>query len=340
MSGAVRCTSTVLLDDEHVRIEHLSRGGEGSALAITFDPLLYLWTKPPFGHEFLQKQGLDVVIVRKKAENFYQPLSREVFEAAVVAVAARYARVVAYGSSLGAYAALYFCCNQPWTVIASSPRVSVHPVFGTRVWQQRGEWRHEQFAAGTPARCSAVIIYDPYDPIDRRYLNGEVLPQFPQAEVVRVPFAGHPANHFLADIGYIAPYVRALLAGTAPPPLQRRANRGRSATYHQVLALLCVQRGHVAWADALVQRALALNPKSMLAHRTQGLVRLAQRRWGEAQAALESALAVDPHDPYTRGLLKKALAGDAMPLLPQTADSVGRLRRAWRGLRRRIRSSG
>lgn len=333
MTVAPSAASTVLLDDEHVRIEHLRRGGEGGALAVTFDPLLYLWTKPPFGHEFLQKQGLDVVTVRKKAENFYQPLSREAFEAAVAPVAARYARVVAYGSSLGAYAALYFCRDQAWTVIASSPRVSVHPVFGAQVWQQRGEWRHRRFEAAPATRCDAVIIYDPYDPIDHRYLHGEVLPQFAQAQVMRVPFAGHPANQFLADIGYIAPYVRAVLAGTPPQPLQRRAHRTRSATYHQVLALLCVQRGHIAWADALVQRALALDPKRMLAHRTLGLVRLAQHRWQEAQAALETALAFDPLDPYTNALLKKALAGEPPHAEPEQAGS---LRRAWRGLRRRL----
>lgn len=337
MNVAARPAGTVLLDDEHMRIELLARGGDTGALAITFDPLLYLWTKPPFGHEFLQKQGLDVVTVRKKAENFYQPLSREAFEAAVVPVAARYARVVAYGSSLGAYAALYFCRDQPWTVIASSPRVSVHPVFGAKAWQQRGQWRHQRFRADEPARCHAVILYDPYDPIDRRYLDGEVLPQFPRAEVVRVPFAGHPANQFLADIGYIAPYVRAVLAGNEPPPLQRRAHRSRSATYHQVLALLCVQRGHVGWADALVQRALALNPKGMLAQRTLGLVRLAQRRWDEAAAALEQALAVDPHDPYTLALLRRAQAGDDTPSPMPTADRpAGTLRRALRGLRRRL----
>jgi hypothetical protein len=332
-STAVRQTSTVLLDDEQLRIEHLQRGGQGAALVVTFDPLLYLSAKPPFGHEFLHKQGLDVVAVRKKTENFYQPLNREAFNAAVVPVADRYPRVVAYGSSLGAYAALYYCRDQPWTVIASSPRVSVHPAFGDPVWQQRCEWQHERFDADAPARCHAVIIYDPYDAIDRRYLQGEVLPQFAQAEVVRVPFAGHPANNFLADIGYIAPYVRAVLANTTPPPLHRRQSRTRSATYYQVLALRCLQRGRLAWADALVQRALVLNPNRLLVQRTLGQVRLAQHCWGEAEAALESALAIDPSDPYTTALLNQARAG---PLAVAETATTGPLRRALKRLRRRV----
>ncbi|HEY6511133.1 MAG TPA: tetratricopeptide repeat protein [Burkholderiaceae bacterium] len=325
--------ATTLLDDEHVRIEHWQRGGEGTALVVTFDPLLYLWTRPPFGHEFLGKQGLDVVAVRKKEENFYQPLARTAFEAALAPLASRYPRVVVYGSSLGAYAALYFGRDLPWTVIASSPRVSAHPVYGTEVWQQRCEFLHEPFKPDVPARCNAVIFFDPRDAIDRRYLQGEVLPQFRSAEVVRVPFAGHPANQFLGDIGYIAPYVRAVIADTERPTLQRRTHRARSATYHQVLALLCVQHGHVAWADALVQRALALNPKRMLAHRTLGLVRLAQQRWDEAQNAIEAALTFDPYDPYSIALHAKARARGMAPV-PAPAPP-GLLSRVWRGLRRR-----
>lgn len=309
--------STVLLDDEHTRIEHFHRGGEGGTLVVTFDPLLYLWTRPPFGHEFLRKQALDVVAVRKKAENFYQPLSREAFEAAVGPVAARYARVVSYGSSLGAYAALYFGRDEPWTVIASSPRNSSHPVYGAQVWQRQTKFLHEPFSSAAKPRCRATILFDPYDIIDRRYMNGEVLPQFPQAEVMRVPFSGHPANQVLSEMGFIAPFVRAVIADLpAPsiPRLDRRASRVRSHSYFQVLALTSLRHGHVAWADRLTDRALALSPTNMLALRTRGMVRLAQQRWDDAVPPLEAALAASPADPMTQSLLKKARAGQPVPL--------------------------
>lgn len=335
--------SVVLLEDDDVRIEHFLRGAEGGTLVVTFDPILYLWTKPPFGHEFLRKQRLDVVAVRKKREHFYQPLSRQAFMDAVAPVTARYARVVSYGSSLGAYAALYFGRDEPWTVIASSPRNSTHPVYGARAWQQKAQWQHERFGTDTAPLCNAVIIYDPRDAIDRRYIEGEVLPQFPRAEVMRVPFSGHPSNQFLGDIGFIAPFVRAVLAGSERPVLQRRTHRARSATYHQVLALACLQHGHVTWADTLIGRALALNPRSMLAQRTQGMVRLAQQRWDEAEAVLTQALATDPNDPLTISLLDKARRGPQLPEPPDPASLVpppeppraSLPRRVWRWLRHR-----
>jgi hypothetical protein len=197
----------------------------------------------------------------------------------------------------------------------------VHPVYGAKVWQERCGYRHEPFRPDVQARCNAIIFYDPRDAIDRRYIEGEVLPQFARAQVVRVPFAGHPANQFLGDIGFIAPYVRAVVAGTETPVLQRRALRSRSAMYHQVLAFICVQHRHLAWADSLVQRALQIDARRMLAHRTLGLVRLAQQRWSDAQSALEVALQFDPHDAHTIELLERARRGPT-PSPPPTPRGV------------------
>lgn len=338
--------STVLLDDEEIRIEHFQRGGAGGTLVVTFDPIAYSWDRPPYGHEFLRKQALDVIAVRKKSENFYQPLSREAFDAAVSPVAARYARVFSYGSSLGAYAALYFGRDEPWTVIASSPRNSSHPEFGNKVWQKTTVFRHERFSPQVPARCRAIILFDPRDAVDRRYLDGEVLPQFAHAEVLRVPYSGHPSNHVLAEMGFIAPFVRAVLADqprSAWPVLARRAQRARSSVYFHVLALHALQHAHVAWAHALVKRSLELRPASMFALRVLGQVQLAQGDRPGAVRALEAALEVGPDDPTTLLLLARARRATSSLIpaqgLPTTGSPtflrrvVGRFRQALARLR-------
>ncbi|MCD0420826.1 hypothetical protein LOC51_26715 [Rubrivivax sp. JA1024] len=307
---------TLLLDNDEIRIEHFRRGGEGRTLVITFDPLQYLHERPPFGHEFLRKQALDVVAVRKKRENFYQPLSRETFEAVVGPVTAAYPRVVSYGSSLGAYAALYYGCNEPWIVIASSPRNSTHPQYGAKAMQKLVEFRHQRLDGAGRPRCDAVILYDPRDKIDRAYLRGEVLPKFSAAQVIEVPFSGHPTNQFLGEIGFVAPFVRAVLADEPRsrwPRLDRRGKRALSPSYHQVLALMCLDHGHLHWAETLAARAIELNPRHMLALRTLGMVRLAQKRHAEAVALLEPALALSPQDPLTQSLLKRARNGNALP---------------------------
>jgi hypothetical protein len=342
--GAV--ASTVLMDDDEIHIEHFERGGAGGTLVVTFDPIAYFWDRPPFGHEFLRKQSLDVVAVRKKTENFYQPLSRQAFDAAVAPVAARYARVFSYGSSLGAYAALYFGRDEPWTVIASSPRNSAHPQFGARAWQKQVPFRHEPMRPDITPRCRAVILFDPRDAIDRRYLDGEVLRQFPDADVRRVPYSGHPSNQVLSEMGFIAPFVRAVLSGRPRagwPTLDRRAARHRSAAYFHVLALHAVQKQHVACADALVARSLTLKPSSMLALRVQGLVRLAQQRWPEAVDVLTAALALSPQDPMTRALLERARRGQLPPPAPPrpiASPPLTRRERLTALLRRLVRAVG
>lgn len=334
--AAAAWSPRVLAEDGQIRIDHYAAPRASRTLVIVFDPLLYPAERPHFGQDFLRKLGVDIVAVRKKAENFYQPLSREAFVDAVGPLLPRYGRVVAYGSSLGAYAALYFCRDLDCDVIASSPRVSAHPRYGAKVWQQQVRFQHRPFDAREPARCRAIVVYDPKEALDRRYIEGEVLPQFVGAVVLRVPYSGHPSNHFLAEIGFIAPFVRAVIAGR-PQPLLDRRQRVRSATYHQVLAALCAQRAKLRWADGLIERSLALNARNMLAHRTLGQIRLQQRRWAEATAALEAALALGPNDPLTRSLLAQARNAAARP--KAAAPAVERpVRHARRPLADRLRS--
>jgi hypothetical protein len=326
----------VLFDDEQICIEYFIRGGARATLVVTFDPLLCLWTRPSFGHDLMRRMAVDVVAVRKKAENFYQPLSRDTFESVVRPVARRYAHVVGYGSSLGAYAALYFGRDEPWTIVASSPRNSTHPLYGGKPWQDRQVFLHERFSTAVAPRCRAIILFDPRDAIDRRYLDSEVLPQFPAAEVHRVPYSGHPSNQFLGDIRFIAPFVRSMVGGqprSDRPSIERRARRAHSATYFHVLALACVEHRHTVVAGALARRSLALQPKCMPAHRVLGMVALAERRWADAAAAFETALALAPEDPLTQSLLRQAQAGEP-PLQPVVGAPAALARRMLNRLRR------
>jgi tetratricopeptide (TPR) repeat protein len=297
---------TVLYEDGDTLIEYIERNSVADTLVVSFDPIRHLHDRTPFANGLLLPMGLDAVAVRKKVEHLYQALDRETFAAAVSPVAARYQRVVAYGSSLGAYAALYFVQDFAWTVIASSPRVSAHPVYGVDPWRQSVPFRHARFDGTRPAACAAIILYDPRDPRDRAYVEREVLPRFPAAEVIRIPFGGHPVNNFLAEIGFIAPFVRAVLTAGPRPGWRRREGRSASPSYFQVLAQTCLEHGHVAAADHLIERSLALNPNRAQAHLTRGMIKLARHDRVEARASLERVLAIDPSNATAPILLREA----------------------------------
>lgn len=316
-----------LIDDDEIRIDWLRFGGQRSdTLVVTFDPLAYLTDKPPFGHDFLRRQGVDLLAVRKKKDNFYQPLSRAAFVAALQPLLGLYRRVVAYGSSLGAYAALYFCRDVDCTVIASSPRVSAHPRYGDALWQSRVAFRHELFDARTTPRCTAHILYDPKDRIDRPFIEDHVLLQFPAAHVMRLPYSGHPTNHFLSEIGFIAPFVRAVVARDSlpAPDLSRK---GQSAAYLVTLAQACTGRGKPGWSERLVDRALQINPHHPAALRTRGRNAMLRGDWHGARSVFEDAIARTPGDHLARHWLALTLKSLASPPAepPRVAEPESRL---------------
>ncbi len=295
-------SSEVLLDDGAILIEHHRSAKRPDTLVVTFDPLLLQPPARPYAVDFLLRAGADVISVRKYAEHFYQPLSRERFDAVAGPVLERYARRLAYGSSLGAYAVLYFCRHGYDRVIASSPRVSVHPRFGVPDWQAGAHFEHEAFDAEQPATSAATVFYDPHDPQDRHFADEEIRCGWPRADWVRLPYAGHPANQFLAEIGFISPYVRAQVQGLQPPHLDRQLKR-RSAMYHHVLAEACLAHGKAGWAKALAERALEKSPQLLLARRTLGLVALAQEDWEGAESYLAAFAERYPRDGITHRAL-------------------------------------
>ncbi len=320
----------IVYEDEHLRIEWSARSPAAAAtVAVTFDPILVGPDQPAYAAHFLHRAGIDTLCVRKKQEHFYQPLSRERFDQATGPVLARYRRRLAYGSSLGAYAVLYFCRQGFEMVISSSPRVSAHPLFGRPYWQQRVPFLHEPFDAAQPATSGAVVFYDPHDTPDRRFVDEALRAGWPQARFVAVPYAGHPANQFLSEIGYIAPFVQAVVAGKLPPPLDRRGHKARSFSYRHVLALACLRRDEPNWAERLCRQALAMKPDLIAVKLTLGQALLALGRLDEADAVLREFQRKHPQD----GDARHALQAVTRARLRRRFD---RLLQAWRWLPGRL----
>ncbi len=324
----------VLHEDEHIRIEWTTRGEPGDTVAVTFDPIHVQAGQPAYAGAFLHKAGVDTLAVRKKAEHFYQPLSRESFDSIAAPCLQRYPRRLAYGSSLGAYAVLYFCRDGFDLVISSSPRVSPHPRHGADFWRQRVVFLHEAFDPVEPATSAAVVFYDPHDDLDRQFVQEELRPAWPRARFRPVPYSGHPTNQFLAEIDFIAPFIRSVVAQTPAPELCRR-RKARSATYHQVLAMGCLRHRKPIWALNLAERALQMNPAVSLARRTRGQALLALGRIEEAEACLNEFLQQHPLDGEAQGamrMLQRQRAAEAAAREAQARPPTGAL--AW--LRQRL----
>ncbi len=294
-------TLQVVHEDDDIVVEWTLTTPAVDTIAVTFDPISVGAQEPAYAAGFLQSAGVDTLCVRKKREHFYQPLSLQRFDEITGPVLERYARRLAYGSSLGAYSVLYFCRHGFETVISSSPRVSAHPRLGSPHWQERVPFRHEIFKASKPATSGAVIFYDPHDGIDRMLVDEEIRLAWPHATYMPVPYSGHPTNQFLSEIGFIAPFVRAVTACKPWPVLERRRHKARSCTYFHMLAVACLRHRKLQWTERLCQGALALKPGMTEVQHTYGQALLALGRLDEAE---ERLLLFQKHHPHTREVLR------------------------------------
>jgi hypothetical protein len=106
------------------------RGFSRDRLVVTFDSYAHDLRpdRPGFGEHFLAGHRIDAVHVIPRANDWYQHPEMPAAARLVSEIAADYQRVVAYGSSMGGYAAIRFGCAVGASLaLALSPQFSIDP---------------------------------------------------------------------------------------------------------------------------------------------------------------------------------------------------------------------
>ncbi|MFC4169473.1 tetratricopeptide repeat protein [Teichococcus aestuarii] len=278
--------------------------GLGATLAVTFDPFRSLEVeRPGFGETVLTGGGIDVLAVQKRRENWYQDISRETFVAEFGARIAAYGRVLFYGSSAGAYAALYFARPFAAHVLAISPRASIHASYPSHE-RARARWgasfRHAPMAEGEDRTLGVALLYDPRlagDALmgeDMRYLEQEILAAYPAARLLPIPYSGHPSAPMLADLGLLKPLLFGYLAEGRLPALRWHGRRRESWNHLMQLSRALLRHRRPAAAAALCDRALAMQPERGELFQLAAQIRQAVDDRPGAIAALRQAVALSP----------------------------------------------
>lgn len=256
--------------------------------------------RPGFGAEFLASQGISAIHFVCKGNDWFQ--YDDMMQACRAARAALFEadRILAYGSSMGAYAAIRFAdligAN---AVLALAPQYSIDPAkvpWETR-WLQDGariRWRE---ALDGPIRCKAVPFLV-YDPISDDLRHAERIAADIAIRRIPVPFSGHPVTTYLGDTGLLQPLLLAAIDPDGDPVGQVRAGLKRRKTSSFYLAELA--RAQPAWrlrtGMALARRAVAIQeaPLSLLA-----LAQLNSRtgQHPEAAWAFERIMELTERDP-------------------------------------------
>lgn len=216
-------------------------GFGGPLCYITFDSYTDNRTlaRPGFGEPYFQARGMDAIHVLSRDNRWYQhPELDDALRSAAAAVDG-YERVIAYGSSMGGFAALRYGRASGATVgLALSPQYHVDPavVPFDRRWAEdvaRIAFRDDDF----PALPLQYVAYDPLDPNDRRHF--ELFAARSATHGLPVPHGGHPVGSYLAETDMLRALLEGVEAGDLDPQdyaRELRRRRRRSGQYFFVLA--------------------------------------------------------------------------------------------------------
>jgi hypothetical protein len=191
-------------------------GGYGGRIAyVTFDSYTDDRTleRPGFGEGYFRARGIDTIHVLSRDNHWYQYPELPDALATVAAATRGYDRVIAYGSSMGGFAALRYGAACGATIgLALSPQYSVDPVVASfdRRWA-KDVARITFRADDVPPLAIQYIVYDPCDPQDRQHFA-----LFAARAAVRgiaIPHGGHPVGGYLVETGRLNLLLAAIETG-------------------------------------------------------------------------------------------------------------------------------
>ena len=218
-------------------------GGYGGPICyVTFDSYTDNRTldRPGFGEDYFRGRGIDAIHVLSRENRWYQHAELADALATVAAAVAGYDRVIAYGSSMGGFAALHYGASSGATIgLALSPQYSVDPAIVPfdRRWAEdvaRIAFRDDE---RLPTLTEQYIAFDPADAHDRQHFA--LFAARSSSTGVPVPHGGHPVGSYLVETGMLQPLLEEIESGafdhlTYARELRRR--RRRSGHYFYILA--------------------------------------------------------------------------------------------------------
>ena len=222
-----------------------------------------------FGESFLQANGISAIHVLGRGNDWYQ--YDDIFAAAAVVRAATSGAVrrVAYGSSMGGYAAVRLAdAIGADAVLALSPQWSIDPAIASwdNRWSQdahRIRWLSTMAVPLRPAP-SSVLVYDPHLPLDRRHAL--LIAEQTGSHLLPVAHCLHPASTFLGEVSLLRGLLEDLLYDRFDARAMATEIRARRATSSVYLGALAERQPAVRprTATALARRARLVKPDSAL----------------------------------------------------------------------------
>ncbi len=305
--------------------------GDGHRQVVTFDSYHEPagFERPGFGEAFFQSENITAIHVMSHGNDWFQHAELKHVLALIRRATEGAERLMAYGSSMGGYAAVR-CAGAigAQVALALSPQFSLDPRRAPfeRRWvadQRRIRFLRHIDGAFQPA-SETLIAYDPALAPDRQH--AELIAREIDVTSLPLPHAGHPVGGFLSDAGLLRSLALGALDGTFEAErFLADAHRRRSRSAHWLANLAEAQP---TWRHrcsiGLSARAVTLAPDHASLHAAHARCLARAGRFEEAVGAHRQAIAREPIVDYLWGLSQTLHAsGD----LTAALDVAGKIRR-------------
>jgi Flp pilus assembly protein TadD len=271
---------------------------------------------PGFGRDRFAPLGMNEYLIRRNRNHWYQSAEIDAVAELVTRRAAG-TRVVTYGSSMGAYAAVNFArLLNADTFIAISPLFDVEPgnALGEQRWRE--DWPHTDFSrnlikAGDCAASKGYVFYDEGSP-DRQH--AEEIARHTAATLVPLEHGGHPSGFYLNATYKIKRLVAEIAAESFDEPTFRRDLSVATAETHypyERQAKILEKDGNLDGAIEQLTTAIEKNDALPRLHVALGNHLLRRGDAEAAERAFARAIEIDPTAPDVHVRLSHAHAAQA-----------------------------
>ncbi|WP_417420376.1 hypothetical protein [Halomonas sp.] len=177
---------------EFVITRHIPENKVEGIVVISFDTITGGLKNKGFGTDFLNKNLIENIFVSHRTYSFYQGLSLKQFYDSVK----NYLddrKVYTYGSSLGAYAAVFYAGVINAKAIALAPRCSIDPIYSEKFpTEYKQVFYHEKMSStNIVSKDEPIIVFDPLYEKDILFVSKRIALAYPAAEYWEIPNGTH-----------------------------------------------------------------------------------------------------------------------------------------------------
>ena len=266
-----------------------------------------------FGGKFLLDNKIDLISVKCNNDNWFQSIPEESFALINKIIELKgYKTTVAYGSSMGGYAAIQFSkkfnCD---VVVALSPQYTILEEFDKR-WESHSkkiDWKYDITSENLSDDCKYVVFYDTYD-LDKEHADRlKVLFGSDNFTGVAIPFGGHPVSNYLHESGILKELVLRIFRRQDFGEISLRRNKSRSKSYLKNLSTHLHKKNKLSLSLAIINKAIDLDADAPTYFVHKSTLLESMGRMSESIEALARAAELDSN-PLISLRISKLLVGE------------------------------